>query len=462
MTSIPESTVSSVDAPPIPESLLGPLLDAAADSFGSFSSELPAVLRPLIGFDRRGLSHGPARVQLQRAIEIDPAFRDYVCEVFISREATIQALADWDIESGLEVITDAAQRSDLALLASALYAARPSGWEFGLGLIVAQADQVRSDDERADDAKARQTEIDALIEARRRAEDSRAEAENKAKNLEDQLKEERRSRRERELVAERTISLANKKDQAALAAIAAAEASVSKAESLTAREADRARAAESALRDLRRESGESVAPSPPLSSDDLHVLTQAANTARQLATRLEGLVTTTQVVARTVATNPADGSVKATKKRIPPTCPPGLIADSPDALDATLRTRGIYLVVDGYNISMTAWPEARISDQRERLLVALDRLHQRLRCDVVVVFDGSDAAATVPAKRPGVRVIFSTGGEKADPVVVREVDQLPANTSVIVASSDRWVAEHSEDLGALAVSASSLVEVLRR
>ena len=61
MTSIPESTVSSVDAPPIPESLLGPLLDAAADSLGSFSSELPAVLRPLIGFDRRGLSHGPAR-----------------------------------------------------------------------------------------------------------------------------------------------------------------------------------------------------------------------------------------------------------------------------------------------------------------------------------------------------------------------------------------------------------------
>ena len=40
MTSIPESTVSSVDAPPIPESLLGPLLDAAADSLESFSSGL--------------------------------------------------------------------------------------------------------------------------------------------------------------------------------------------------------------------------------------------------------------------------------------------------------------------------------------------------------------------------------------------------------------------------------------
>jgi len=458
----PESTVSSFDAPPIPEALLSPLLDTAADSLSSFDAELPAVLRPLAGFDRRGLSHGPARQQLQRAIEIDPAFRDFVSDSFIGREAVARVIDAWDLDAAAEIIDDAMARSDLALLASALYAVRPNGWEFGLGMIVARAGQVRSDEERADDTKAHQTEVAALAEARRRAEGARVSAENKIKSLEDELKEERRARRERELVADRSAAEAAKKIKAAEATEAAAALAIKKAESLTEREADRARNAELALRDLRRVTG--AAATPPtagLSSENAHVLAEAANTARRLATRLEGLTTATQVELRATAALAAEESGDVVNRRSQPVCPPGLTSDSAAALDAMLRTRGVCLVVDGYNISMNAWFDASIADQRARLLVALERLHQRLRCDVVVVFDGSDAAATIPPKRSGVRVLFSTGGEKADPVIVREVGKMGVNIPIIVASSDRWVAEHSEDLGAIAVPAASLVEVIR-
>jgi predicted RNA-binding protein with PIN domain len=61
-----------------------------------------------------------------------------------------------------------------------------------------------------------------------------------------------------------------------------------------------------------------------------------------------------------------------------------------------------------------------------------------------------------------VRTVFSTDGEKADPVVVREVERLPGATPAIVASSDGWVREHAEAAGATVVSAASLLEILRR
>ena len=126
------------------------------------------------------------------------------------------------------------------------------------------------------------------------------------------------------------------------------------------------------------------------------------------------------------------------------------------------RTRGVVLIVDGYNVSMRGWGEATPRDQRDRLLAALEGLHLRLRCDVVAVFDGSDVEGVPARRRPGVRVIFSAADEEADPVVLREIDALPPAAPVIVASSDRWVADHAAELGAVVVSADTLLGVLRR
>ena len=110
-----------------------------------------------------------------------------------------------------------------------------------------------------------------------------------------------------------------------------------------------------------------------------------------------------------------------------------------EGLDGMLRTRGVVLVVDGYNVSMAGWPGTPVDRQRDQLVGALERLHLRLRCDVVVVFDGADVIGVSPRRTRGVRVVFSPAGEPADPVIIREVAALPLKVPVVVAWTSAWL-----------------------
>ena len=75
-----------VSRPPVPESLLIPLLDAAGEMLRTLEpAEIPPILRPVAEFDRRGLARGAARQQLLRAIEAEPEFRDRAVEQFLAR-----------------------------------------------------------------------------------------------------------------------------------------------------------------------------------------------------------------------------------------------------------------------------------------------------------------------------------------------------------------------------------------
>ncbi len=127
-----------------------------------------------------------------------------------------------------------------------------------------------------------------------------------------------------------------------------------------------------------------------------------------------------------------------------------------------LQTPGAVLVIDGYNMTKHAWPEATAADQRERLGIATTALHRRLGCRVVIVFDGDGSGVARPTlRRGGVRVLFSDASEEADEVVVRETAALPKRVPVIVASSDAWVREHARAEGAVVVGADALVRVVR-
>jgi predicted RNA-binding protein with PIN domain len=127
-----------------------------------------------------------------------------------------------------------------------------------------------------------------------------------------------------------------------------------------------------------------------------------------------------------------------------------------------LRTRGVLLVVDGYNVSKTAWGDAPLEEQRERLVAALAELHLRIRCDVIVAFDGAEVRGVPLPRKPGVRVVFSDPGETADDVVVREAGAPPTTIPVIVASSDAEVRTRAEGVGAVVVKSSVLLSALRR
>ncbi|MGH9009308.1 MAG: NYN domain-containing protein [Acidimicrobiia bacterium] len=95
--------------------------------------------------------------------------------------------------------------------------------------------------------------------------------------------------------------------------------------------------------------------------------------------------------------------------------------DHPAAIEAMIRTPGVAVIIDGYNVSMLAWPDAKAAEQRDRLCDALAEFQLRFRCEVTVVFDGAEVPGVRPMRRRGLRIVFSAAGQEADEVVVGEV-----------------------------------------
>ena len=150
--------------------------------------------------------------------------------------------------------------------------------------------------------------------------------------------------------------------------------------------------------------------------------------------------------------------------RVPLTLPGGVFDDSVEAAEHLLRAPGAVLVVDGYNVTMTGWPELPAAEQRRRLVAAASDLAHRTATAVELVFDGAEVEPlSVPAPmRSLVRVRFSEPGVEADDVIIDMVGRIPAATPVIVASSDNRVRAAVRRRGANVLHARQLVTLLRR
>lgn len=470
--------------PALPEALLTPLLDTVADHLRELApTDVPLALRPLVGFDRRGLSRGAARLQLLRALETEDGFRADMCERFLQRPEVADVLAKWSPHEAVAQVEAAADRADLPLLTSALYAARPAGGLFGLGLIVATYERRRREQAVDDDIKALRTQVASLDEARRRAETARDDTASSVERLERELRDERRSRRAREEEARRHADVAARRAESLEKELAAAREEMDAGTARLQRERARARGSEGEVAEARREitrlqreledaRSREEDQAVTLRAAEVEALANAAEVARKLAAGLGELAKRSGAAQRPAgageatgeATEPADeepARVSAPPPRPRLRVPGGLVADSPEGVEALLRTPGLVLVVDGYNLSMHAWPDTAPNLQRERLLAALTQLQLRVRRGVVCVFDGADVGPVPAPRRGGVRVIFSAPGEDADPVVVRQAAAYAKRTPVLVASSDRWVRDHAEAEGAVAVGAPALLAVLR-
>jgi len=151
-------------------------------------------------------------------------------------------------------------------------------------------------------------------------------------------------------------------------------------------------------------------------------------------------------------------------QRVPLALPGGMFDDSLEAAEHLLRAPGAVLVVDGYNVTMTGWPELPAAEQRRRLVAALSDLAHRTSTAVELVFDGAEVEPrSVPAPtRALVRVRFSDPGVEADDVIIDMVGRIPAATPVIVASSDNRVRTGVRRRGANLLHARQLVALLRR
>lgn len=437
-----------IDFGVLPDHLLIPLVDAAGVTLRVLPpDEVPPALRPLLAFDRRGMTRGPARLQLRRALEGEEDFRERVFAEFRERADVGTVLDDWASGGALAVANAAATDDGLALLASALVAAEPPLADFGLGIVVAvdaMSQQEHAEDDEAVGAAAR---IEALEERVRRAEGARASLERERDAVTEQLRIERGSRRDRDeraavdaasaglRIGELEAALERERERAAHAEDASTRAS----------ERERARAARAEAASAR------VAERADALAVELQRLRNAAASAAAVATD-----SVERAPARVTDVRRGSG------RRARPNLPGGLFADSVSGADAMLRSGSVLLVVDGYNVTKTGWPDASLEVERESLLSAVHSLHLTSGTDVVVAFDGDGTRSFAGPRRPGVRIVFSAPGEEADSVVVETVSKTPLGTPVVVASSDRWVREHAETFGAVVISAATLVAVLRK
>jgi predicted RNA-binding protein with PIN domain len=137
--------------------------------------------------------------------------------------------------------------------------------------------------------------------------------------------------------------------------------------------------------------------------------------------------------------------------------------DDPGAVDLLLTLPNAHLIVDGYNVTKTGYPDISLSDQRARLVSALSALAARTGAEVTCVFDGADVVASVPTTgQRGVRVLFSAPGQIADELIRRLVRAEPAGRPVTVCSADREVIDGVRRSGAHTLTPSALLARLAR
>jgi predicted RNA-binding protein with PIN domain len=140
-----------------------------------------------------------------------------------------------------------------------------------------------------------------------------------------------------------------------------------------------------------------------------------------------------------------------------------LSSDDPVLLDQLLMLPRVHLVVDGYNVTKTAWPELSLERQRDRLLGGLAPLVARSGAEVTVVFDAADSTERPLVNRPrGVRVLYSPPGVIADDLIRELVAAEPRGRPLVVVTSDQEVARDVVRDGARVAAAPALSRLLSR
>ncbi|GHF33014.1 NYN domain-containing protein [Streptomyces fumanus] len=438
----PDDGTAEVLDRPLPDGVRRRVVQLVSDGFGALTpAELPAQLRQFARFtpSRRAKFAGNA---MAAALETDPLFRQRIGERL--REAQPELAGALD--SGAP--PPAADPLDVA---AAAYVLRPAGW---VKLVAAAGEEAqRADAERADEET--RAELERLrAELDRAREQGRAETERLRAELEAARKEaESLHRKLRSALSDvRRGEAALRKARAELeAARADGQAHLSAAESETRRLKARLGEAEAALEATRRAAREGR------SVEDMRV--------RLL---LDTLLDATQGLRRELALPPVSVRPAETVDAVEPgrMTPKDIAARAlsehdPAVLDQLLALPQAHLVVDGYNVTKTGYPQMPLEKQRLRLLGQLSQLAAQTGAEVTCVFDGAELVAPVLLAPPrGVRVLFSKPGVTADELIRQLVRAEPPGRPVIVASTDREVADGVARAGARPVASAMLLKRL--
>ena len=430
------------ELPELPEAVRARVVGLAAEALGKMAPEnLPASLKRVATFApaRRARLAGS---QIAGVLETDDEFRGRLA-------VQVQALAGQLGTALLEGRSPGA--ADPVEAAATAYLMQSPGWQ---ELIRAADDFLRSGRE--------------AVEARR-ADDELNRLRRRVGELEHQLAEQRAAGKEQldKLKREHT-EVRNRLGEArgrAKAAEERAEELRTEGERAAAAAAQALAAAESEVRRLRGRVGEletelgsarrTERAGRVTSSVRARLLLDALGQAAQGLQRELSLPATDRLPADTVDAEPAqEGSRTSTGRG-------SLAVDDPALLEELLRLPRAHLIVDGYNVTKRAWPEAPLDRQRERLLNGAAALLARTKAEITVVFDAAETRDRPLVAPPrGVRVLFSRYGVIADDVIRDLVAAEPTGRAVVVASSDQAVARDVMAAGFRVVAAGALTAVL--
>jgi predicted RNA-binding protein with PIN domain len=412
----------------LPAEVRARVLSIAADHLGAMPAErVPAGLQQVRRFTPAKRARTGA-VQLSKALADDALFRQGVVER--ARGLTPQTPVE---------------------AAAQAYLVKADGWEDLVAQVGQELDAQRESQQgqATVDAVQRLTEQLEALRSTGRAELSGLQAELKEASAE--LSAQRKKVREmgdRAGRAEAAQRVAEGARDAALAELAALQAS----------RAAELRVLQDQVADAERSLGQARAQAREGQKDD----------QLRLRLLLDALVGAAQGLRRELALPPAEGRPAdalvgdyATTGRQAPQ--QGRSADDPALLEALLAVPTTHLLVDGYNVTKTAYPNLSLEQQRARLLASLGSLAARTSVELTVVFDGSDGAVPVALPSPrGVRLLFSRTGETADEVLRRLAAHEPQGRPVVVVSSDKEIIEGVRRTGARPVPSMALARLLER
>jgi predicted RNA-binding protein with PIN domain len=135
-------------------------------------------------------------------------------------------------------------------------------------------------------------------------------------------------------------------------------------------------------------------------------------------------------------------------------------AGDPAGLDRLLALPQVHVIVDGYNVTKTGYPQLSLADQRNRLVAAMATVQARAGAEVTVVFDGASRPPAQPRAPRGVRVLFSAPDELADDLIRRLVAAEPDGRPLVVVTSDQEIVSDVRRSGAWTVPSAVLVDRL--
>ena len=111
-----------------------------------------------------------------------------------------------------------------------------------------------------------------------------------------------------------------------------------------------------------------------------------------------------------------------------------------------MKTFKQHIIVDGYNFILRTSRIDPSDDEalwraREKLIHQLVAYRGNKQLQITIVFDGQDVKLPGKTSRPsGIHVLFSQAPQKADPLILKRIDQSTQKGNIILVTSDRPLA----------------------